>query len=268
MRTKTLLLTAAALAAGLFSSFAQSSNVYSVNVVGYYNVVTPAGGYFLLANQLTNAANDVNVMLTNGPKSDVNGVLNTVLYAWNGAGYNLFQFFSGPDADAFFLIGPGSPTGWYDAVGNLANYKLKQGSGSFLFNPSGSPQTNTLLGQVVQGANSVAILPGFNAMSLIPPVATNFDGLFANFPGVSDVNGVNNDQYFAWNGAGYNLLQFFTGPDADNFFLIGPGSPKGWYDAVGNYQSLAAAFIPKVGTAFFIRRLGSASNWVYNFTVQ
>lgn len=266
MRTKTLLLSAAALAAGLVSSFAQSSNVYSVNVVGYYNVVTPGNGYAFLANQLTNSANNVNLMLTNGPKSDVNGVTNTKLFAWNGAGYNVFQFFTGPDADNFFLLS-GSVAGWYDSVGNLANYNLGQGSGSFLFNPTGTPQTNTLVGQVVQGAYSVPVVNGFNALSLIPPVATNFDGSFGNFPGKSDPNGLVNDKYFAWNGAGYNVLQFFTGPDADTFFL-GSGSVTGWYDSVGNYQSLAAAFIPKVGGAFFIQRQGATSNWVYNFTVQ
>jgi hypothetical protein len=206
--------------------------------------------------------------LTNGPKSDVNGVLNTVLYAWNGSGYNLFQFFTGPDADAFFLIGPGSPSGWYDGTGNLANFALNQGSGSFLFNPTGTAQTNTLIGEVKQGNNSVAVNVGFNALSLVPPVATNIDSTLANFPGKSDVNGIANDTLYFWNGAGYNLLQYFTGPDADNFFLIGPGSPSGFYDGTGNYQSQNPAFIPKVGSAFFILRQGSASNWVYSFTVQ
>src|SRR5256885_410376 len=49
MRTKTLLSTAALLAAGLATSMAQSSNVYSLNVVGYVNapVIT---GYNFAAN--------------------------------------------------------------------------------------------------------------------------------------------------------------------------------------------------------------------------
>src|SRR5262245_46238811 len=137
MRTKTLLLTAAALTAGVLSSFAQSSNVYSVNVVGYINVTVAANGYTFLANQLTNSGNSVNTVLTNGPRSDVNGVLNTTLYAWNGNGYDLYQFFSGPDADTYFG-NVGSQAGWYDAGGSLAPSLLRQGAGNFLFNPSGT----------------------------------------------------------------------------------------------------------------------------------
>jgi hypothetical protein len=56
MRTKTLLLSAAAMAAGLVSSVAQS-NVYSVNVVGYVNQVLPAGTLVAVANPLDNGTN-------------------------------------------------------------------------------------------------------------------------------------------------------------------------------------------------------------------
>jgi hypothetical protein len=268
MRTKTLLLSAAALAAGVLSSLAQSSNVYSLNVVGYYNVPVTANGYAFLANQLTNAANNVNTALTNGPRSDVNGIVNTVLFKWNGIGYNLYQFFTGPDADNFFLIGPGSPNGWYDAVGNLAVATLDQGSGNYLFNPSGTAITNTIIGEVPQRAFSIPVVAGFNALSIAPPVATNFDGAFASFPGTSDPNGTTNDVYFKFNGAGYNVVQYFTGPDADNYFLIGPGSPSGWYDAIGNFQSTSPTFIPKVGEAFFILHTGPTKTWTYSFTVQ
>jgi hypothetical protein len=258
------------MAAGLLSSQlpsqAQSSNVYSVNVVGYYNIPIGPNGYWFLANQLTNAGNSVNIVLTNGPRSDVNGIVNTVLYAWNGNGYDLYQFFTGADADAYFIL-TGSANGWYDAVGNIAPATLAQGVGNFLYNPSGSSITNTLVGEVVQRTNSVPILTGFNALSLIPPVSTNFDGAFGNFPGVSDVNAVNNDVYYKFNGNGYDIFQYFTGADADAYFLTS-GSINGWYDAIGTYVSTTPAFIPKVGEAFFIRRFGSPSNWVYSFSVQ
>jgi hypothetical protein len=240
--------------------------VYSVNVVGYYNLTVGAGGYSFIANQLTNAGNSVNAVLTNGPRSDVNGVLNTVLYAWNGNGYDLYQFFTGADADTYFGA-VGSQAGWYDPIGSLSPALLRQGSGNFLFNPAGTAITNTLVGEVVQGQNSIPIVTGFNALSLVPPVATNFDGAFANFPGVSDVNGVNNDLYYKFNGNGYDIFQFFTGADADTYFG-GAGSVTGWYDPIGTYVSTTPAYIPKVGEAFFISRLGSPSNWVYSFTVQ
>src|SRR5262245_9396280 len=60
MRTKTLLC-AAALAAGVATSMAQS-NVYSLNVVGYVNVTTLGGGNF---NMMANPLNNTNNSLTN-----------------------------------------------------------------------------------------------------------------------------------------------------------------------------------------------------------
>src|SRR2546421_1894502 len=57
MRTKTLVC-AAALAAGALTSWAQS-NVYSLNVVGYVNVVFPPGQFTVFANPLNNANNAI-----------------------------------------------------------------------------------------------------------------------------------------------------------------------------------------------------------------
>src|SRR4051812_11578446 len=98
MRTKALLLSAAVFAAGLISSQAQSSNVYSVNVVGYYTInVLPNGGYWFLANQATNQGNDINLILTNGMISDPNATFNTILYKWKGAatpGYDVYTYFT------------------------------------------------------------------------------------------------------------------------------------------------------------------------------
>src|ERR1035437_6379563 len=56
MRTK-VLLCAAALAASLASSMAQ--NVYSLNVVGCYNVTIPANGLYMIANQLNTTNNSL-----------------------------------------------------------------------------------------------------------------------------------------------------------------------------------------------------------------
>ena len=50
MRTKTILTAAALLAAGALTSMAQS-NVFSLNVVGYYNL-SLTNGFQLVANQL------------------------------------------------------------------------------------------------------------------------------------------------------------------------------------------------------------------------
>ena len=62
MRTK-VLLCAAALAASLASSMAQ--NVYSLNVVGYYNVTIPQNGLYMIANQLNTTNNTLDNVFAN-----------------------------------------------------------------------------------------------------------------------------------------------------------------------------------------------------------
>src|SRR5438105_1084126 len=80
MRTKTLL-GLAVLTAGVATSMAQS-NVYSLNVVGYYNVVAPANVKIMLGNQLAVTAGGVNDTLTNVIPSP-------------GAGANFFKYNGG-----------------------------------------------------------------------------------------------------------------------------------------------------------------------------
>ena len=257
MRTKTTILSAVALAAGLLSASAQ---VYSANVVGYYNVKVNAHGYALVANQLTNTANDINVVIGNGCISDPNANNNTVLYLWGGSGYNIYQYFTGADADTWFA-NVGSVNGWYDTVGTLATGTFKQGTGSFLFNPSNSALTNTFVGQVVQGPFSRTIKTGFDTYSIIPPVSTNVDS-FVGFPGTSDPNANNNDTIYIYNG-GYNIYQYFTGADADTWFA-NVGSVNGWYDSIGTLASSKQ----NVGQAFFLHHFTAPVTWNSTFTVQ
>src|SRR5579871_6157689 len=70
MRTKTLLLSAAALVAGLLSVQAQS-NVYSANIVGYVNQTNSAGTLVLLANPLDNGTNDLYSLLPTAANGSV-----------------------------------------------------------------------------------------------------------------------------------------------------------------------------------------------------
>ncbi len=267
MRTKILLSAVAALALGVASSMAQTT--YSQNVVGYINSPIPAGGFGIFANQLINGSdpnqtnNSVNTMISSGLVSDPNGVVNTVLYYWNGHGYNVFQYFTIADADTYF--GADFGNGFYDNGGALAPGTLNQGAGSFLFNPSGSPVTTTVVGNVLQGTNVVNIVQGFNLLSLSQPIATNIAAAvtYANFPGTSDPNGINNDVLYYWNGHGYNVFQYFTIADADTYF--GADSGNGFYD---NGGVLFTTPVP-VGQAFFIDHLvASPVTWTVTFTVQ
>src|SRR5262245_29284845 len=75
MRTKSLVIAAAALTAGLLSASAQAP-VYSQNVVGYVNVVLPgSGAYSLISNPLNAPTNDLKnllVALPNGQATVLN----------------------------------------------------------------------------------------------------------------------------------------------------------------------------------------------------
>src|ERR1043165_5668831 len=175
MRTKTLVC-AAILAAGLASSMAQS-NVYSLNVVGYYNVVIPAGKKLMIANQL-HTTNDTLAGVLPGPYND---------------GTSFFKFaggFSGADWDS-------------DALAWTANFPLGIGDGGFLF--SQSLQTFTFVGEVEQGSLTNALVKGTKRIrgSQVPiPVQLNT-------PSMAGLIGEDGDSVFAFND-GYSGADYDT----------------------------------------------------------
>ncbi len=137
MRTKTLLLAAAFTAAGIAAIQAQS-NVYSLNVVGYYNIVVPGGGaansplrFKLSTLQLRNAgiaSPTLNNTLTNLPAG-------MQVHLWNQV--------SGGFGGAVEFLGPGD--GWE------SDGSIPYGAGFFLKNPTDSSMTVTVVGEVMQG---------------------------------------------------------------------------------------------------------------------
>jgi hypothetical protein len=138
MRTKTLLLSAAALAAGLVSS--QAQNVYSANVVGYVNIVSLANSNTPVANPLDlDGVNNITNVLANAPKG-------TLVQIWNGAGF---------DAVSRSSFGVGA---W---SANAATNNIPPGKGFFIKTPVDF--TNVFVGNVVPssgGTNSVALTGG------------------------------------------------------------------------------------------------------------
>jgi hypothetical protein len=133
MRTRTLLLAAAALAAGLATSSAQ---VYSQNVVGYMNVASPSG-FSIIANQLNSTNNTVGSLLP----SPANG---TILYKFSGGSLiaNNYTFGS-----------------WNDS-----SMTLNPGEGVIIYNP-GSATTITFVGEVKQGTLTTPLPAGFSIVS-------------------------------------------------------------------------------------------------------
>ena len=107
MRTKTSILCAVLVAAGVATSMAQT---YSQNIVGYVNLVQ-SPGFRIIANPLNATNNDVSNLFQNPPPG-------LAIYKFNGFGYDSANFdpdnggWSGP-----LVLNPG--IGVRRASGNL-----------------------------------------------------------------------------------------------------------------------------------------------------
>lgn len=179
MKTKTLLIAAAALAATIISSQAQ---VYS-GVVGYVNVSLPAG-YSMVANQLDADGTGLNNSIyscvgTNLPS-------NTQVLAWNGAG---------------FLSTKLLPSGKWSANSATITNAVNPGSGFFINVPVATNFTE--VGIVIQGTNAYPIAAGYQVVSPSAPVAGGMDSTNNYVP-------TKNDQVLVWNGSGF-ISHKYTG---------------------------------------------------------
>jgi hypothetical protein len=186
MRTKTLLIAAAALAATVISSEAQ---VYSANIVGYVNAVSPvANQYALLANPLDNGTNNLTSLFPTAPNQ-------TQVELWNGTGFQLAT----------------------KQLGNwTTNLTIPVGTGFFIKYPaSAGVVTNTFVGNVVvQTPNATLGSPsGTNSTAL--PVTYVLVGSTFPYSGTLTDTGdgslnlgpalANQSQVEVWTGTGYQL---------------------------------------------------------------
>jgi hypothetical protein len=223
MRTKALLLAAAISAAGIASTLAQS-NVYSLNVVGYVNVTLP-NGYSVVANPLDASNAGGNTV------SNLFRVLNPLacyVYTWNGSGLT-GNFLDDLDGT------------WSDA-----NAPLPPGKGFFFRNTTGSPITNTFVGEVKQGALSVPMTPGYNLLGSPVPQA--------GFVMDLGVNAVPADYVYLWNGSGL-LGSFYDDLDTT-------------WGAIGGFTvDPVRGPLINVGQGFFYRNISGTATFTRNFTV-
>jgi len=239
MRTKTLLLTAAALlAAGITSTQAQP--VYSQNVVGYASVATPSPGVNYLitipfAIGVSNGANEV-WPVTGGNPTLPDG--STVLI-WNSANSSYATFYSDSQ---------GSASGWDDINGPIPySPKLPVGQGFFL-SPA-TPYTNTFAGTVavnVGTSNKMSLpSPGVNYLVGCP---VPYAGALTNGNGVTGAGGPNltlaggfpdGSTILIWNSANSSYTTYYS----DSFSSSG-------YDDVNGPIPVPPAI--SVGQGFFI----------------
>ena len=167
-----------------------AQNVYSLNVVGYYNITIPPNSFALIANQLNTTNNTIASLLPSVPP-------NTQLFKYNGTSWNAYTF------DEFDLVWvpDGSAT-------------LNPGEGAFIKNNSSEPLTITFVGEVPQGELTVPIPAGYAVVSSAVPQAGDLPSL--GFP--ADAN----DQVFIYTpGTGYTSYTF------DKFDLVWtPSDPQ------------------------------------------
>jgi hypothetical protein len=165
MRTKALVC-AAVLAAGLASSMAQS-NVYSLNVVGYYNVTVPPHSLYMIANQL----------------NTTNNMLSSLIPAPS-------------DGSAFYHYNAGWQAAIFDGLGMVwdNDYSLAPGQAGFFKNNDATPQTITFVGEVLQGSLVNTLPVGVLAAksSMVPQAGT--------VTGVLGVPAEDGDAIYTWTG--------------------------------------------------------------------
>jgi len=189
MRTKTLLLAAAFVAAGIASSEAQ--NVYSANVVGYVTLINPVGGQFtLVENPLDDGVDTITDLFPNAPNQ-------TVVETWTGTGFTQAKKVAG---------------NWN------TNLYLFPGTGFFLqFPASAGPVTNTFIGNVaVQssdgnglGTNTTALPAGVFKLAGSPfPIADTLTGTNIN---LGNSLTVNQSIVEIWTGTGYTQAKLVGG---------------------------------------------------------
>lgn len=123
------------------------SNVYSLNVVGYYNIPVPANQYVLIGNQLNTTNNTLGGVIPNPPPGSIFQKFNN--------GYSAFAF---DDVDLVWV-----PDG---------NVTLAPGEGGFFKSPVAT--TITFVGEVKQGSLTNTLPAGLTVLrtSIVPQGGT------------------------------------------------------------------------------------------------
>jgi hypothetical protein len=237
MRTKTLLIAAAALAVGVATSMAQT---YSQNVVGYYNLNLVAGYNMVSVQFAVGNSNGASEIFPNIPDG-------TEMFTWdkNNAAYvyNFYDTQGGLTAPA---------VSWYMAdYGTLTNQPvLVPGQSVFLFLTS--PVTNTVVGAVVN-TNIDNLVNGYNMVaSALPLGGATTNNLF-NMATLPD-----GTELFTWDPVAqkYNY----------NFYDTQSGSTtpaNSWYMA--DYGTLTNAPIFSVGQGMFFFTTATFT-WTQTYT--
>jgi len=265
MRTKTLLC-AAALAAGVATSMAQS-NVYSLNIVGYANVPTTVG-YTYQSNPFNNSNNTAGIVIPN-PNPDPSGTSGQTgpwdgssLQTWTGVGFKVALFDSLTDD---------TTTGFTDPNGNAVPQPVLTSGMGYLINNGGVSNVITYVGDVRgPGTNVLALasrVTPYAVGSMLPlaggvSAALGFTNPNPDPTGTSGQTGPQDGNSIqtlktAPNGAaiGYRVSLFDSLTD---------DTTTGFTDPNGN--AVPEPVIPIGGGFFYVNASGSTFNWTQILT--
>ena len=189
MRTKTLLIAAAALAVGVASSLAQT---YSQNVVGYVNIAVTNHGYTLICTPVDSDGTGTNN--TVGGVLSTNLPYNSIVEVWNGSAFSLNTYSS-------------KTKSW-----GTASQLINPGLGYFIYNPSNFVVNLTVAGTVLQGplTNKVIGTTGqYSLLGYMVPISGGVTTTFGYQPSP-------NDKVEIWNqslnsGAGAYSIYTYSG---------------------------------------------------------
>jgi hypothetical protein len=140
---------------GSISVMAQSTNVYSLNAVGYINV-TIEPGYNIIACPLLAA-----------PDNTVNSVLNNGAGQYNGSTVFFYSPATGYSSDLANTAKTANTNGWTHNGTNV----LAPGLACWFLSPFPTNITVTFVGTVPSGPMTNALLAGYNLVSSVLPVS-------------------------------------------------------------------------------------------------
>jgi hypothetical protein len=145
------------------------AQVFSANIVGYYNRTVPAGQLALLANQLKGTNANIGAVLSGAREGDK-------IFTWTGTSWVANEYIEGVGWEPDPVVAPGT--------------------GFFYKNNGASTVTLTFVGEVPTGSLTNNLTSGLSLKGAIVPQGGDLDT-------VHGLQGAEGDRVFKWTGTGW-----------------------------------------------------------------